>query len=210
MYSTILFLDRPRHLRYDIQAVLDLDQMLEGGFTSIFALKADMSALQLILWAGLKHEDPTLMIGGEKGMGQIIYDSILYGVWTYELLIKQFTVQLVNDGWIMTERHEPKSKGDILSIRQYINTLEGFNFEFLQMHPKDFAALTPREVTKLIEHSRDESNHMTAMICSVYAACSGASKQGGGTWELSDFLPQKGPKRQTAEEMKQILLNMRW
>ena len=205
MYSTILFLDRPRHLRYDIQAVLDLDQILKGGFVSVFKMEADFDTLKLILWLGLKHEDPELKISGIGGVGDILYNTITCGhIWTEDMLFKEFTKQILNDGWILVDN----KKADIqMTIKEYILKMEELNYQFIHLMPKDFYAITPREFSLMIDNSQLISNHNIGLLCATYANCSGATKAGGGSWQVSDFVnvPRNKEKRQSPEQMKNVL-----
>ena len=59
----LIELDRPRHLMYDMNALCDADQKLEYKLLEI--LKANtplLDSARILLWAGLKHEDPGLTI----------------------------------------------------------------------------------------------------------------------------------------------------
>jgi len=204
MYSTILFLDRPRHLRYDIQAVLDLDQILKGGFMSLFIMQDDINALKLIFWAGLRHEDPQLNITGDTGIEKILETVIEDGKWTTESLVKEFSRQIVNDGWILP--HGKKSETP-MTIQEYILRMEELNYQFIHLTPKDFYAITPREFSLMIDNSQVISNHNIGLLCATYANCSGATKAGGGSWQVSDFVnvPRDKEKRQSPEQMKNVL-----
>lgn len=203
MYSTILFLDRPRHLRYDIQAILDLDQLLLKGFMSVFSMEADFDALKLLFWAGLKHEDPYLKISGEGGIGEILSNAIA-GLWTYETLMQKFTEQIINDQWILTKAEKSETP---VTIRQYIGKMEELNYQYLHWSPKDFYSITPREFNLAIQLSSEKENHDLGLLCATVANSSGSKKQGGGSWQISDFVPVKrgGPERQTAKQMNDIL-----
>jgi hypothetical protein len=190
MYSTLLFLDRPRHLRYDMQAVLDLDQLLLGGFESVFSMEADMSALKLIYWVGLKHEDTHLRTSGEGGTGDILQNAMVSGPWTCESLVRQFTKAVLSDGWISPPK--PKTErvnadGEKFTIQDYILRLESLNYEYVKLKPKDFYGITPREFHLMLDVAGTVGNQRAGMICATVANCSGAKKAGGGAFKVDDF-----------------------
>lgn len=59
----LIELDRPRHLKYDWNALSDADQKLDHHlFELIKDGKILFDTARVLLWAGLKHEDPTLTI----------------------------------------------------------------------------------------------------------------------------------------------------
>lgn len=206
MYSTLLFLDRPRHLRYDMQAVLDLDQLLLKGFESVFDMEADMSALRLIYWAGLKHEDTHLRILGEGGTGDILQNAMVAGPWTFESLTKQFTRTILSDGWIQPpdpNRERRKETGEKFTIQDYISKLEELNYEFLGLRPKEFYGVTPREFHLMIDVAGAADNQRAGMVCATVANCSGAKKAGGGAFKVSDFFYMK-PKVPVKQDTKTI------
>jgi hypothetical protein len=58
-------LDRPRNLKFDLKALKDLEAAMGGK--PLMAIIQDVmgigvTAISVALWAGLKHEDPTLTI----------------------------------------------------------------------------------------------------------------------------------------------------
>lgn len=73
--SVLLVLDKERHLRYDFNALADLDQalgLMDGG--SLASLPQDVSKMRLtymraFIWAGLLHEDPRLT---QRGAGELV------------------------------------------------------------------------------------------------------------------------------------------
>jgi hypothetical protein len=52
-------LDKMRHLRFTWKAIVDLEKKEGKGYPYIL-LEGGINALILLLWAGLKTEDPTL------------------------------------------------------------------------------------------------------------------------------------------------------
>ncbi len=63
MYTPLDF-DRPRNLRFDIQACEDLETRLSASLGEIIMRLNQLSITTTVaaLWAGCKHEDPTLTI----------------------------------------------------------------------------------------------------------------------------------------------------
>jgi len=75
--SVLLQLDRERHLRYDINALADLEQVLGINLAQPVGLhQIGLNALRGFLWAGLKHEDPTLTLAGA---GTLLQDHLAAG-----------------------------------------------------------------------------------------------------------------------------------
>ena len=66
MYSTLIVLDKPRHLRYTFGVISDFEQAIPGGFMNVFNMEASGESgfriIRDILYAGMKWEDPTLTI----------------------------------------------------------------------------------------------------------------------------------------------------
>lgn len=199
MYSTLLFLDRPRHLRYDLQSVVDLDQLLPGGFKTIFTMKSNLDALRIIFWAGLKHEDIDLDFGKTE---EYLHSALEHG-WTIEKFIEIFTYTLWNQGWL--SKSGEKSKEPV-NIETLISRMQEMNYKYLHFTPKEFYAITPQEFIDMIEMWGEQDNHNTALICSVIANCSGAKKANNRPFEIDDFMPNRKPKVQTPEQMKNILM----
>lgn len=82
--GVLIELDRPRHLRYDLSALADLEEKL--GVDSIqqfFDQPLNFRAIRTMVWAGLVHEDDTLT---ESQVGRWIDGSNYQRV--YEATIK--------------------------------------------------------------------------------------------------------------------------
>jgi hypothetical protein len=199
MYSTLLFLDRPRHLRYDIQAVVDLDQLLPEGFKTIFKMSANTDSLKIIFWAGLKHENKDLTFDEVKGY---ITHAIDQGT-TIEKLLEMFTRTIWDQGWLSKSQEKSVNPIDIESL---ILQMEETNYKLLHLTPKDFYALTPQEFIKLVEFWNEQDNRNTALICATICNAMGATKTGNIQFTVEDFLPKTKSKSQTPEQMKNILM----
>jgi hypothetical protein len=198
MYSTLLFLDRPRHLRYDLQAVIDLDQLLPGGFRTVFVMNANLDALKIIFWAGLKHEDNLSL----DQVGEILKSALVNG-WTIEKLLEIFTRTIWDQGWLSKSQGEPTTA---IIIEDIIKQMEEVNYKMIHFTPKDFYAITPQEFIKIYELWNDNENRNTALICATVCNASGATKTGGIRFTVDDFLPMSKPNVQTPEQMKNILM----
>jgi len=75
--SILVTLDRERHLRFDFNALADLEQALG---VSLANLPKDPGALGLrhvraFVWAGLRHEDPTLTVAGAGDLLQALVEG---------------------------------------------------------------------------------------------------------------------------------------
>lgn len=55
-------LDRPRHLRYTLNALSEIEDKLGIPLTEIGKTPLGIKAVRVILWAGLIHEDPDLTV----------------------------------------------------------------------------------------------------------------------------------------------------
>jgi hypothetical protein len=189
-----------------MQAVLDLDQLLLKGFESVFGMEADMSALRLIYWAGLKHEDTHLRISGEGGTGDILQNAMVAGPWTFESLTKQFTRTILSDGWIHLpdpNQERRNETGEKFTIQDYISKLEELNYEFLGLRPKEFYGVTPREFHLMIDVAGATDNQRAGMVCATVANCSGAKKPSGGPFKIDDFFNiKKKVVRESPETIK--------
>jgi len=61
---------RPRELRFDYNAIADLENALGLTPQQIFQTRAGLFTIRGLLWAGLKHEQPNLTIDAVGGMIQ--------------------------------------------------------------------------------------------------------------------------------------------
>lgn len=55
-------LDRPRKLRYDTNALAELEDVMGKPITQLTETTVGVKALRAMLWAGLLHESPDLTI----------------------------------------------------------------------------------------------------------------------------------------------------
>jgi hypothetical protein len=78
MSSTTIKIDKVRHLRYTVNARADIEAELGVPFHVPFSILQRMSYrdARVLLWGGLKHEDPEL-----RGKGGVIKAGDLIDVW---------------------------------------------------------------------------------------------------------------------------------
>lgn len=60
MKTTTIELDKPRTLRFDLNALCAIEDATGKSLSQ--AVSNTMSSIRLMLWAGLKHEDPGLTL----------------------------------------------------------------------------------------------------------------------------------------------------
>ena len=60
MRAVTIELDRPRRLRFDVNALADAEERLGMGLGKIMQQEASFALLRTLLWAGLKWEDRRL------------------------------------------------------------------------------------------------------------------------------------------------------
>src|SRR5690606_12461338 len=53
-------LDKPRRLRFDVNALADVEDAMGVGIGAIFQQQVGIRMIRTLLWAGLKWEDPGL------------------------------------------------------------------------------------------------------------------------------------------------------
>lgn len=65
MFHTIEFnlFDRPRHLKFDINAIADIERETKTGIMNLLQNeRLGFDSIRVLLWGGLKHEDRNLTI----------------------------------------------------------------------------------------------------------------------------------------------------
>ncbi len=74
---TPIELDKPRRLRFDIQACVDMESVLGMSLGEIVHRlnTVSITVTRAALWAGLKHEDSTLTINGAGDLLQAYFDG---------------------------------------------------------------------------------------------------------------------------------------
>src|SRR5687768_11197914 len=66
--------NRPRSLKYDVNALADFEQETGMGFALMMNQRASFGATRAMLWAGLKHEDRALTI---EDVGDLLSDYLM-------------------------------------------------------------------------------------------------------------------------------------
>ena len=208
MYSTLIVLDKPRHLRYTFGAVNDLEQAIPGGFLNLFKLSGSgengFRILRDILYTGLKWEDPTLTI---QDIGStMIY---LFGNNVSELLVlwKLVFDALDYDEWTSTNRKTESTGKTIDTIRELLDEVEKVAYGSLNMHPDELYAITPRELNLKMERFGELENHRVGLICATIMNSQGG-KKGGEPFKVSDFINvKKEPEIMSDDQISKTLRN---
>jgi hypothetical protein len=220
MRSTPLFLgNRLYHLRYDMNAVWDLEAMVTGGFNTIISRDIDMELCAVLLWSGLKWDNPDLTIADAEKMirneiGSFLWIKKKLGYQDPPALLTTATScinELFLAGWynvpsgvqIPKEKSEPKTMLEILSDME----MGGFYCGIA-----DPWILTPNEINyyiqmynKRIEIERLDDNYRMANICAcVYN--SQRKKDSDKVWSYEDFMPRTYEKNQSLEDIKNIII----
>lgn len=71
--SVLVSLDKERHLRFSVNALSDLEQILGTGLGAAFGAGLVFTTIRAALWAGLRHEDADLTV---LGVGDLIQDHL--------------------------------------------------------------------------------------------------------------------------------------
>ncbi len=224
MRSTPILLDRLRHIRYDLQAVWDMDYLMQkgGGFTHILEKEITFELCRFLLWSGLKSESPDLTMGDA---GRLMLEAgCLYG--DHEL--KDVTLVCINElfesGWLFTPDNPKPATPDLTNVKtepEQDRTVRDRILDLVRMaqvagvtDTRVIWEMTPAEIEDMhkgIADYRDGEgvgkNYRMGTICSVIMDASMREKQGGGRFTWTDFAPQvKRPERiQTPEEMLAII-----
>lgn len=72
--SVSITLDKPRQLRYDLNAMAEIEERLGVGLDKLDQIEMKAKTARLMLWAGLIHEDSSLtpeQVGAMVDMGSL-------------------------------------------------------------------------------------------------------------------------------------------
>jgi hypothetical protein len=195
MYSTLIVLDKPRHLRYTFGVISDFEQAIPGGFTNLFEMEVSgdtgFRVCRDILYAGIKWEDPTLTI---PDTGTLLLPIDILAVWD-----KIFKA-LGYDGWISKRVKDEKP----VSTSEFLDEVEKIAYGDLHLSPTELYALTPREFNLILEKYGDIENYRIGMICATIMNSVGG-KKGGDAYQVSDFINIK-KRVMSDEEIKNNLM----
>jgi len=195
MYSTLIVLDKPRHLRYTFGVISDFEQAIPGGFMNLFECEVSgengFRVCRDILYAGMKWEDPHLTIP-DTGTMLLYFDRI--AIWD-----KIFKA-LGYDGWISKkEGNEP------VTTKEFLDEVEKIAYGDLHLSPHELYALTPREFNLILEKYGEIENYRVGLVCATIMNSVGG-KKGGEAYQVSDFIVSKKPKVMSDDEIKKNLM----
>ena len=210
MHSTLIILDKPRHLRYTFETITELDQIIPGGFYNLFKYpikgESGFRVLRDMLYAGLKWEDSSLTI---QNMGLILLyfscddKNVLLGLW------KKVFDTLDYDKWTNnlkeTKKKQVEKESEIQTVSELMDEIEKVAYSTLRLSPSELYALTPREFTLILDGYGELENRRAGMICATIMNSVGG-KKGGGAFKISDFISSKTePQIMSDEEIKNTL-----
>lgn len=215
MRSTPIILDRLRHIRYDLQAVWDMDHIIPGGFESVLEKEVSFEICRTLLWFGLISEDPHLTT---KDTRKIMQDfeageegKELFDVFTV------CTQELFNSGWFYNPEPTETKIDPLGDPAPDIPTVSSRILELIKL--AHYAGLsddqiwkyTPAEIESLYQDFIDkkESDNLKkdfrmGMICKVLMDTHGIQKKTGGLWSWEDFTPRP-VKPQTPQQMLELI-----
>ena len=96
MYSKEFVLDnKTRRLKYDFNAIADIEEKSGMGMAKIFSAEMmGLHIIRLLIWAGLKHEEPGITI---QRAGMVIRDMMEEG-YSLESIMELVVDALSNSG----------------------------------------------------------------------------------------------------------------
>lgn len=101
MYVEVTFGDQVKQLRYDFNAISDLEEKFGKGIAVIVSEEqVGFRALRLFYWAGLKHKDPGLTV---QRVGQMLQKKVEEGE-TIESLFVPVMKALEKSGLLKTKQ----------------------------------------------------------------------------------------------------------
>lgn len=198
-----------RHLRYTFSAIEDVNQLLPGGFLSVFEREMDIGITHLLLWAGLQNEVSYEDIGFYLISENAIRDDVvLASIW------KKITYALINDAWISNpdEKEENKESDNHKTLPEIIQSVERIAASDFNLLPEELYSLTPREFSILQKDFGLRDNTRAGLICATMANIH--AKRSGRPFEPKDFIRvshAESEKPQTLEEQSAVLGEiLRW
>lgn len=236
MRSTPFFLGgKLYHIRYDLNAVWDMERLIAGGFYSILDRPITLEFISDLLWFGLKWDNPDLTVSETR---EIITREIKqkYSIWNRlsryinkcedgPVLLSILTLcktELIADGWL-TDPGEQESNAGV-GAKPAGTEPNGLNLITMMVHqmfysryPGDPWLLTPNEVclyitarNEEIEREVEQQNFNTANLCAVIYNSQRKSNT-DPVLKWSDFMPKKGgdsSKAQSAEDQQNLIMQM--
>lgn len=195
-----------------------MEILIDGGFESLFEKDVTFELCQMLLWFGLRSEDPALTMEDTKKL------MIGAGVGKDKTaLVKSFTVcvqEMHNSGWYYTpsgdnqddapqdEREDTKSlsvKDHILDLVTMAEVSGLMDSEQIWKHTSSEIEALFKSVDMFRKAGRTLEDYRMGTICTTIMEALGREKSGGGRFTWHDFVPHE-TKPQTAKEMKDIIL----
>lgn len=102
----LIELDRPRHLRFTINAVVDAEK-LEGVSLRNILQQGGFKATRTMLWAGLRWEDRTFTLEKAGDLIEVWLESH-----PYSELEQKIAEALQEQGWYKRIREESQGQGE--------------------------------------------------------------------------------------------------
>jgi hypothetical protein len=101
-YIPVDFLDRPRRIRFTVNAICDLERKAGGSIVTLFEQSPGFDLIRAMLWAGLKWEDRILTV---EATGELM-QKYLEGGGALENIVKVIGEALAASG-IVAKKEEP-------------------------------------------------------------------------------------------------------
>lgn len=103
--------DRPRHLRFDVNAISDLEELLGMGVGEIVGNPklSGFRTVRGLVWAGLKHEDPTITPQKAGDLMQDFMEKTGKGIEVIASLVSQ---AILESGAFDTKKKENPPTGE--------------------------------------------------------------------------------------------------
>ncbi|GAB6171991.1 hypothetical protein JCM15765_14690 [Paradesulfitobacterium aromaticivorans] len=110
MYVEVTFGDKVKQLRYDFNAIADLEEKFGKGIAVIVSEEqVGFRALRLFYWSGLKWKDPGIT---PQRVGQMLMKKITDDGETVEELFVPVMKALEKSGLLKTKRESEESEDD--------------------------------------------------------------------------------------------------
>ena len=225
MRSTPIILDRLRHIKYDLQAVWDMDYQMEGDFVNILNKEITFDLVQFLLWSGLISEDPHLTM---EGTGKLLRGAITDKKGSLQDITTVCINELMASGWIprMNDPLDPVFNTGSAGVNEtvqeepiedqplsnYILSLVGMAETAGLLDSAKIWKHTPAELADLMKAvSEKERTRELAKDYRMGMICATLMKANGMVWTDTqkppiwlDFVPHE-EKPQTAQEMGNII-----
>ena len=216
MRSTPILLDRLRHIKYDLQAVWDMDYLMDGGFSYILDKDINFELCRFLLWSGLKSEDPCLTMEDTETLMKNA------GVGNADGKLRDITLVCINElfssGWLVRINIGDLEKAQIPLKDGVERTVQEFILDTVKLaHASGLIddntvwKYTPIEIGELYTHVTEVEqsrniirDYRMGTICSVILGAAGHKKSDGLPFAWSDFAP-KEIKPQSAADMLNII-----